>query len=99
MTGPAVDAIPNTAIFKTHYITHSTMDAAEDKDVKLQRASGDLVSEFSAKLPSLLWRAQTGTPLRTPRKWAQVTKTEKLVSLVRPHRIVLSLDYLSVLIY
>jgi hypothetical protein len=32
-----------------------------------------------------LWRAQTGTPLRTPRKWAQVTKTEKLVSLVRPH--------------
>ncbi|KAJ5607403.1 hypothetical protein N7537_004022 [Penicillium hordei] len=60
------------------------MDAAEDKDVKLQRASGDLVSEFSAKLPSLLWRAQTGTPLRTPRKWAQVTKTEKLVSLLEP---------------
>jgi hypothetical protein len=63
------------------------MDAAEDREVKLQRASGDLVSEFSAKLPSLLWRAQTGTPLRTPRRWAQVTKTEKLVSLVRPHRI------------
>ncbi|CAI7615565.1 unnamed protein product [Penicillium crustosum] len=84
MTGPAVDAIPNIAIFKTHYITHSTMDAAEDKDVKLQRASGDLVSEFSAKLPSLLWRAQAGTPLRTPRKWAQVTKTEKLVSLLEP---------------
>jgi hypothetical protein len=59
------------------------MDAAEDRDVKLQRASGDLVSEFSAKLPSLLWRSQNGTPLRTPRKWAQVTKTEKLVSLVR----------------
>ncbi|KAJ5266161.1 hypothetical protein N7524_007179 [Penicillium chrysogenum] len=60
------------------------MDAAEDREVKLQRASGDLVSEFSAKLPSLLWRAQTGTPLRTPRKWAQVTKTEKLVSLLEP---------------
>ncbi|KAJ5817724.1 hypothetical protein N7447_007732 [Penicillium robsamsonii] len=60
------------------------MDAAEDRDVKLQRASGDLVSEFSAKLPSLLWRAQTGTPIRTPRKWAQVTKTEKLVSLLEP---------------
>ncbi|KAJ5496781.1 hypothetical protein N7463_008768 [Penicillium fimorum] len=85
MTGPAVDAIPNTAIFKTHCTTqHSTMDAAEDRDVKLQRASGDLVSEFSAKLPSLLWRAQTGTPIRTPRKWAQVTKTEKLVSLLEP---------------
>lgn len=63
------------------------MDAAEDRDVKLQRASGDLVSEFSAKLPSLLWRSQTGIPLRTPRKWAPATKTEKLVSLVRPHRI------------
>ncbi|QQK44174.1 Tubulin-specific chaperone D, putative [Penicillium digitatum] len=60
------------------------MDAAEDRDVKLQRASGDLVSEFSAKLPSLLWRAQNGTPLRTPRKWAQVTKTNKLVNLLEP---------------
>ncbi|OQD81445.1 hypothetical protein PENANT_c027G02907 [Penicillium antarcticum] len=60
------------------------MDAAEDRDVKLQRASGDLVAEFSAKLPSLLWRSQNGTPLRTPRKWAQVTKTEKLVSLLEP---------------
>lgn len=85
MTGPAVDAIPNTALLKTHCITwESTMDAAEDRDVKLQRASGDLVTEFSAKLPSLLWRSQE-TPLRTPRRWAQVTKTEKLVSLVRPH--------------
>lgn len=99
MTGPAVDAIPNTAILKTHCINHSIMDAAEDRDVKLQRASGDLVSEFSAKLPSLLWRAQTSTPLRTPRKWAPVTKTNKLVSLVRQHHIVLSLDYISVHIY
>lgn len=66
------------------------MDAAEDRDVKLQRASGDLVEEFSAKLPSLLWRSQNGIPLRTPRKWAQVTKTEKLVGLVRPHRTYLS---------
>lgn len=82
MTGPAVDAIPNTAIFNC-ITQHSTMDAAEDRDVKLQRASGDLVSEFSAKLPLLLWRAQTRTPPRTPRKWAQATKTEKLVSLVR----------------
>lgn len=59
------------------------MEAAEDRDVKLQRASGDLVSEFAAKLPSLLWKSQNGTPGRTPRKWAQVTKTQKLVSLVR----------------
>ena len=59
------------------------MDATEDRDVKLQRASGDLVAEFSVKLPSLLWKSQNGTSLRTPRKWTQVTKTEKLVSLVR----------------
>ena len=60
-----------------------TMDAVEDRELKLQRASCDLVAEFSAKLPSLLWRAQNGTPLRTPRKWAQVSKTERLVNLVR----------------
>lgn len=60
------------------------MDAAEDRDLKLQRASSDLVTEFSAKLPTLLWRSEAGTPLRTPRKWAQVSKTEKLVALVRP---------------
>jgi hypothetical protein len=59
------------------------MDAAEDRDVKLQRASSDLVSEFSAKLPSLLWKSQNGAPHRTPRKWTQESKTEKLVSLVR----------------
>ncbi|KAJ5893515.1 hypothetical protein N7495_005206 [Penicillium taxi] len=60
------------------------MDAAEDREVKLQRASSDLVTEFSAKLPSLLWRSQNGTPLRTPRKWAPVSKTERLVSLLEP---------------
>ncbi|KAJ5315463.1 hypothetical protein N7476_005770 [Penicillium atrosanguineum] len=60
------------------------MDAADDREVKLQRASSDLVTEFSAKLPSLLWRAQNGIPLRTPRKWAPVAKTEKLVSLLEP---------------
>ncbi|KAJ5587341.1 uncharacterized protein N7459_003106 [Penicillium hispanicum] len=59
------------------------MDAAEDREVKLQRASSDLVAEFSAKLPSLLWRAHNGTP-RTPCKWAQVSRTEKLVSLLEP---------------
>ena len=59
------------------------MDAAEDRDVKLQRASSDLVSEFSAKLPSLLWKSQNGdAPHRTPRKWTQESKAEKLVSLV-----------------
>ncbi|KAJ5719450.1 Tubulin-specific chaperone D C-terminal [Penicillium malachiteum] len=60
------------------------MDAVEDRDLKLQRASGDLVTEFSTKLPSLLWRFENGTPLRTPRKWAPVSKTEKLVALLEP---------------
>lgn len=69
-----------------------TMDAAEDRDLKLQRASGDLVAEFSAKLPSLLWRAQNGAPLRTPRKWAQVSKTERLVNLVRFFRPIIGIS-------
>ncbi|KAJ5654029.1 hypothetical protein N7490_001032 [Penicillium lividum] len=60
------------------------MDAVEDRDLKLQRASGDLVTEFSEKLPSLLWRFENGTPLRTPRKWTPVSKTEKLVNLLEP---------------
>ncbi|CAG7998159.1 unnamed protein product [Penicillium olsonii] len=84
MTGPAVDAIPNTASLHAPHQLDSNMDAAEDRDVKLQRASGDLVAEFSIKLPSLLWKSQPGTSIRTPRKWAQVTKTEKLVSLLEP---------------
>ncbi|KAJ5568528.1 hypothetical protein N7450_011014 [Penicillium hetheringtonii] len=60
------------------------MDAAEDRDVKLQRASTDLVAEFSAKLPSLLWKSDNGAPHRTPRTWTQESKAEKLVSLLEP---------------
>ncbi|KAB8258947.1 tubulin folding cofactor D C terminal-domain-containing protein [Aspergillus pseudonomiae] len=61
------------------------MDAIEDKEVKLQRASGDLVTEFSEKLPSLLWKPRTekgGT--RVPRIWTQAAKTERLVGLLEP---------------
>lgn len=83
MTRPAVDAFPDLQATTSARSGVFAMDAAEDRDLKLQRASSDLVTEFSAKLPLLLWRAQHGTPLRTPREWAQVTKTEKLVSLVR----------------
>lgn len=83
MTRPAVDAFPD--ISKRRLLLHScvlAMDAAEDRDLKLQRASTDLVTEFSAKLPQLLWRVQNGT-LRSSRKWVPVTKTERLVKLVR----------------
>jgi hypothetical protein len=59
------------------------MDAVEDKDIKLQRASGDLVREFSEKLPSLLWKPQTEKgDTRIPRRWTQAVKTERLVGLV-----------------
>ncbi|PLB47288.1 hypothetical protein P170DRAFT_511917 [Aspergillus steynii IBT 23096] len=62
------------------------MDAADDREVKLQRASGDLVKEFSDKLPSLLWktRATEQGEVRVPRRWTHAAKTERLVSLLEP---------------
>ncbi|PYH83881.1 putative tubulin-specific chaperone D [Aspergillus uvarum CBS 121591] len=61
------------------------MDAAEDREVKLQRASGDLVQEFSAKLPSLLWKQQhNSSRVRVPRRWTSAAKTERLVALLEP---------------
>ncbi|KAL4890210.1 tubulin folding cofactor D C terminal-domain-containing protein [Aspergillus ambiguus] len=61
------------------------MDAADDREVKLQRASGDLVKEFSVKLPSLLWKPRTEQGAsRVPRRRTQASKTEKLVSLLEP---------------
>ncbi|PIG87156.1 tubulin-specific chaperone D [Aspergillus arachidicola] len=61
------------------------MDAIEDKEVKLQRASGDLVTEFSEKLPSLLWKPRTEKgDTRVPRRWTQAAKTERLVGLLEP---------------
>ncbi|PYI15269.1 tubulin-specific chaperone D [Aspergillus violaceofuscus CBS 115571] len=68
------------------------MDAAEDREVKLQRASGDLVQEFSAQLPSLLWKKQqqqqqhkdSRARVRVPRRWTSAAKTERLVALLEP---------------
>ncbi|KAL1855438.1 hypothetical protein Plec18170_004158 [Paecilomyces lecythidis] len=62
------------------------MDAPDDRDIKLQRASGDLLKEFEVKLPSLLWksRKQDGQLSRVPHRWAQATKTERLISLLEP---------------
>lgn len=61
------------------------MDAADDREIKLQRVSGDLVGEFSVKLPHLLWKTQTGDggQARVPRRWTPAGKTEKLIGLVR----------------
>lgn len=60
------------------------MDAADDREVTLQRASSDLVTEFSTKLPSLLWKTQSknGQEIRVARRRAPVAKTERLVGLV-----------------
>ncbi|KAL4802284.1 tubulin folding cofactor D C terminal-domain-containing protein [Aspergillus unguis] len=58
------------------------MDAADDREVKLQRASGDLVEEFQAKLPSLLWKPQSNP--KVPRRWTLASKTERLVNLLEP---------------
>lgn len=60
------------------------MDAANDREVKLQRASGDLLAEFSIKLPLLLWktRTQNGQNIRVARRRTPAAKTEKLVGLV-----------------
>ncbi|RAL00906.1 tubulin-specific chaperone D [Aspergillus ibericus CBS 121593] len=61
------------------------MDAAEDREVKLQRVSGDLLQEFSAKLPSLLWKSQPEQGnTRIPRRWTPAAKTERLVGLLEP---------------
>ncbi|KAL3464212.1 tubulin folding cofactor D C terminal-domain-containing protein [Aspergillus heterothallicus] len=61
------------------------MDAADDREIKLQRASGDLVRECLEKLPSLLWKSQTSLKdARVPRRWTLASKTERLVSLLEP---------------
>lgn len=61
------------------------MDAADDREIKLQRVSGDLIGEFSVKLPYLLWKTRTenGNQIRMPRRWTPAGKTEKLIGLVR----------------
>ncbi|KAF7587023.1 hypothetical protein BBP40_007845 [Aspergillus hancockii] len=61
------------------------MDAVEDKEIKLQRASSDLVKEFSVKLPSLLWKPRTEKgDTRVPRRWTQAAKAERLVGVLEP---------------
>lgn len=56
------------------------MDASGDRDIELQRASGDLIDELKAKLPPLLWKS-TGEH-RQIHRWAQCAQTEKLRTLV-----------------
>lgn len=54
------------------------MDAAEaDADVKLYKASGELLAELQAKLPQLL-QSSSGKP----RRWVLYSKTSELVRIV-----------------
>lgn len=68
------------------------MDAAEDRDIKFQRASADLIKDLSENLPSLLWksRVHNGQNIQVARRWAQAAKTERLISLVRTIRLSLN---------
>jgi tubulin-specific chaperone D len=58
------------------------MDAPDDRDIKLQRASGELLKEFEDKLTPLLWKQSTGRE-KTVHKWSQRPKENRLVEVVR----------------
>ncbi len=77
------------------------MDAAEDKDIRLQRASEDLLSEFQGRLPTFLWRVppakqrQAVPILHRPRRTVRQADTDRLIKLVRRLRIRWTLDKLA----
>ena len=58
--------------------TNTLMDAPDDRDIKVQRASGDLIKEFAERLPVLLWKSTEGKPHR----WADTGKTNRLLDIV-----------------
>ncbi|KAI9878754.1 MAG: hypothetical protein M1830_010607 [Pleopsidium flavum] len=66
------------------------MDAAEDKDIKLQRASEDLLSEFQDRLPKFLWRSPSATQIQAasnlhrPRRTVRQSDTDRLIQLLEP---------------
>ncbi|EFR03202.1 tubulin-folding cofactor D [Nannizzia gypsea CBS 118893] len=59
------------------------MDAAHDRDIELQRASGELIEEFRTKLPPLLWKHPISGK-RIVHRWARAAKVEKLILLLDP---------------
>ena len=62
--------------------------AAEERDVKLQRASADLLSEFETALPNYLWKSRNqrrgllpgGKP--DPHTWVKRKTTNHFINLV-----------------
>ncbi|QSS55334.1 beta-tubulin cofactor d [Histoplasma capsulatum var. duboisii H88] len=59
------------------------MDAPQDRDIKLQRASNDLIREARSKLALLLWKSRPGGG-REVHRLAQVRKALKLITLLEP---------------
>ncbi|EGD90108.1 hypothetical protein H112_02581 [Trichophyton rubrum D6] len=59
------------------------MDTAHDRDIELQRASGELIEEFRTKLPPLLWK-HPNSGKRVVHRWARAVKVEKLILLLDP---------------
>lgn len=57
------------------------MDASHDRDIELQRASGELIEEFRTKLPPLLWK-HPNSGKRVVHRWARAAKVDKLILLV-----------------
>lgn len=58
------------------------MDAPDDRDIKFQRASGDLLQEFEEKLTPLLWRQNTIQSQKTVHRWSQAPKESRLIEVV-----------------
>jgi hypothetical protein len=58
------------------------MDVKDDnKDVRLYRASGDLIPEIRTKLPKLVWSKSNGHS-RVVRRWVLDAKVDELIYLV-----------------
>jgi hypothetical protein len=65
------------------------MDVKDDnKDVKLYRASGDLLPEIRTKLPQLVYSQSSDDSTKVVRRWVLHSKVEELIYLVsHPHSI------------
>ena len=66
------------------------METADDEDVKLQRASADLIAELQRCLPRFLYKSESTeskhlpTASSTLRGLVRETKTDQLIRLVGP---------------
>ncbi|KAI9842650.1 MAG: hypothetical protein M1837_007017 [Sclerophora amabilis] len=62
------------------------MDAPDDRDVKLQRRSADLLADLGQLLPKALWKASDDpeNEKRRPRSRVKQNSIDRLVSLIEP---------------